>query len=173
MISLDAEGAQPQHLRSLDPAGAGVERGQGGVPPDGGRRPLRDLVRDDRLRLQPVAPLRIPAAMPGVLHPEPALGSRPYRSSVGPKDHRTEDRLIPLIQAAGDRHRLSAGSTSGPPTSTAAALWVPIIRSWALTWGFALHPGTRNRYKMRYTRTQDQSASRQVNDHGRVGGATR
>ncbi len=33
-------------------------------------------------------------------------------------------------------------------------LWVPIIRSWALTRGFALDPGTRNRYMMRYTRTQ-------------------
>ena len=33
-------------------------------------------------------------------------------------------------------------------------LWVPIIRSWALTRGYALHPGTRNRYEIRYTRTQ-------------------
>ena len=38
------------------------------------------------------------------------------------------------------------------------ALWVPIIRSWALTRGFALHPGTRNRYMMRYTRTQHRPA---------------
>ena len=29
----------------------------------------------------------------------------------------------------------------------ALGLWVPIIRSWALTRGFALHPGTRNRYE--------------------------
>ena len=48
--------------------------------------------------------------------------------------------------------------------------WVPIIRSWALTRGFALHPGTRNRYEIRYTRTQHRPASRQVNDHGRVFG---
>ena len=34
-----------------------------------------------------------------------------------------------------------------------AMVWVPIIRSWALTRGFALHPGTRNRYEIRYTRT--------------------
>ena len=34
-----------------------------------------------------------------------------------------------------------------------SSLWVPIIRSWALTRGFALHPGTRNRYEIRYTRT--------------------
>ena len=47
-------------------------------------------------------------------------------------------------------------------------LWVPIIRSWALTRGFALHPGTRNRYEIRYTRTQHRPPSRQVNDHGRV-----
>ena len=52
-------------------------------------------------------------------------------------------------------------------------LWVPIIRSWALTRGFALHPGTRNRYKIRYTRTQHRAASRQVNDHGRVSGTHR
>ena len=54
--------------------------------------------------------------------------------------------------------------------STRVSLWVPIIRSWALTRGFALHPGTRNRYKIRYTRTQHRPASRQVNDHGRVSG---
>ena len=47
---------------------------------------------------------------------------------------------------------------------------MPIIRSWALTMGFALHPGTSNRYEIRYTRTQHRPASRQVNDHGRVSG---
>ena len=31
---------------------------------------------------------------------------------------------------------------------TKTALWVPIIRSWALTRGFALHPGARNRYEI-------------------------
>ena len=54
-----------------------------------------------------------------------------------------------------------------------ATLWVPIIRSWALTRGFALHPGTSNRYEIRYTRTQQRPASRQVNDHGRVSGTRR
>ena len=48
--------------------------------------------------------------------------------------------------------------------------WVPIIRSWALTRGFALHPGTRNRYEIRDTRPQHRPASPQVNDHGRVSG---
>ena len=52
-------------------------------------------------------------------------------------------------------------------------LWVPIIRSWALTRGFALHPGTRNRYEIRDTRTQHRPASRPVNDHGRVSGTHR
>ena len=47
---------------------------------------------------------------------------------------------------------------------------MPIIRSWALTRGFALHPGTRNRYEIRYTRTQHRPAPRQANDHGRVSG---
>ena len=55
----------------------------------------------------------------------------------------------------------------------AGALWVPIIRSWALTRGFSLHPGTRNRYEIRCTRTQHRPASRQVNDHGRVSGTHR
>ena len=50
---------------------------------------------------------------------------------------------------------------------------MPIIRSWALTRGFSLHPGTRNRYEIRYTRTQHRPASRQVNDHGRVSGTHR
>ena len=50
------------------------------------------------------------------------------------------------------------------------ALWVPIIRSWALTRGYALRPGTRNRYMMRSTRTQHRPVSRHVNDHGRVSG---
>ena len=49
-----------------------------------------------------------------------------------------------------------------------ARVWVPTIRSWALTRGFALHPGTGNRYEIRYTRTQHRARSRQVNDHGRV-----
>ena len=47
---------------------------------------------------------------------------------------------------------------------------MPTIRSWALTRGYALHPGTRNRYEIGYTRTQHRPASRQVNDHGRVSG---
>ena len=34
-------------------------------------------------------------------------------------------------------------------------LWVPTIRSWALTRGFALHPGTRDRYEIRYTSEGD------------------
>ena len=52
----------------------------------------------------------------------------------------------------------------------APSVWVPTIRSWALTRGFALHPGTRNRYKIRYTTNQHRPPSRQVNDHGRVSG---
>ena len=51
-----------------------------------------------------------------------------------------------------------------------AGLWVPIIRSWALTGGYALRPGTRNRYEIRCTKTQHRPASRQVNHHGRVSG---
>ena len=57
-----------------------------------------------------------------------------------------------------------------PAWGAPVTLWVPIIRSWALTRGFALHPGTRNRYEIRYTRTQHRPPSRHVNDHGRVSG---
>ena len=64
-----------------------------------------------------------------------------------------------------------AGDAAVAPRGAAGSLWVPIIRSWALTRGFALHPGTRNRYEIRYTRTQHRPASRQVNDHGRVAAA--
>ena len=72
---------------------------------------------------------------------------------------------VPVDEIAGAlRPRVAHGG---------ARLWVPIIRSWALTRGFALHPGTRNRYKIRYTRTQHRPASRQVNDHGRVSGTHR
>ena len=51
--------------------------------------------------------------------------------------------------------------------------WVTETRPWALTRGFSLHPGTRNRYEIRYTRTQHRPPSRQVNDHGRVSGTHR
>ena len=39
--------------------------------------------------------------------------------------------------------------------------------------GFALHPGTRNRYEIRDTRTQHRPPSRHVNDRGRVSGSHR
>ena len=70
----------------------------------------------------------------------------------------------PLLPVGGGDHPL------GCHNPRIADLWVPIIRSWALTRGFALHPGTRNRYEIRYTRTQHRPASRHVNDHGRVSG---
>ena len=60
-----------------------------------------------------------------------------------------------------------------PACGFCCALWLPSIRSWALTRGFTQHPGTRNRYKIRYTRTQHRPASLQVNDHCRVFGTHR
>ena len=57
---------------------------------------------------------------------------------------------------------------TGPDPAGRPGVWVPTIRSWALTRGFALHPGTRNRHEIRYTRTQHRPPSRQANDHGRV-----
>ena len=50
---------------------------------------------------------------------------------------------------------------------------MPETLPWALTRGYALHPGTRNRYEIRYTRTQHRPASRRVNDRGRVSGTHR
>ena len=85
------------------------------------------------------------------------------------------DARVMTLRAAARRHGLSWHLINGvvKAWSAALAVWVPIIRSWALTRGFALHPGTRNRYMMRCTRTQHRSASRQVSDHGRVSGTHR
>ena len=66
--------------------------------------------------------------------------------------------------------RCSCGWFGG---SGGSGVWVPMIRSWVLTRGFALLPGTRNRYEIWYTRTQHRPPSRQVNDHGRVSGTHR
>ena len=101
---------------------------------------------------------------------------------ICPKD------LYPIVEALGvGAHNSVVGADQGfrAPSGdqesvrdsvhvdSASALWVPIIRSWALTRGFALHPGTRNRYEIRYTRTQHRPPSRQANDHGRVSGTHR
>ena len=82
------------------------------------------------------------------------------------------------LRCAAGARRTSSTNTEEPPDQPRQGVghphhrgvWVPIIRSWALTRGFALHPGTRNRYEIRYTRTQQRPPSRQVNDHGRVSG---
>ena len=78
-----------------------------------------------------------------------------------PRDRRRATRLLA---------RLAENGEPLPRWINALGVWVPIIRSWALTRGFALHPGTRNRYEIRDTRTQHRPPSRQVNDHGRVSG---
>ena len=77
------------------------------------------------------------------------------------------DRASQFIDAFDEIFRTEGCKVLTTPVRT---LWVPIIRSWALTRGFALHPGTRNRYEIRDTRTQHRPPSRQVNDHGRVSG---
>ena len=41
------------------------------------------------------------------------------------------------------------------------------------TRGYALHPGTKNRYMMRYTRPKHRPPSQQANDHSRVSGTHR
>ena len=78
-----------------------------------------------------------------------------------------------MVVLPGFRPRLSLNGLKPAKAivvSPGVAVWVPTIRSWALTRGFALRPGTRNRCEIRYTRTQHRPASRQVNDHGRVSG---
>ena len=90
------------------------------------------------------------AACGGLESPPPR---RPRRTHL--HHWHSTDRADDLLH----RHHFPSGHT-----------WVPIIRSWALTGGFALHPGTRNRYEIRCTRTQHRPASRQVNDRGRVSG---
>ena len=76
---------------------------------------------------------------------------RPRRTY--PHHWHSTDRADDLLH----RHHFPSGHT-----------WVPKIWSCALTRGLALHPGTRNRYEIRYTRTQHRPPSRQANDHGRV-----
>ena len=85
------------------------------------------------------------------------------------------DRVLARVgKGKRRRHRLRVSNDQRINAAAGGgSLWVPTIRSWALTRGFALHPGTRNRYMMRYTRTQHRPASRQVNDHGRVSGTHR
>ena len=78
--------------------------------------------------------------------------------AVGDVDE--EQQLVAAQQGGVDGYEVAGNGVS-----------VPIIRSWALTRGFALRPGTRNRCEIRYTRTQHRPAARQVNDHGRVSAA--
>ena len=93
------------------------------------------------------------AACGGSQSPPPRRPRRTY-----PHHWHSTDRANDLLH----RHHFPSGHT-----------WVPTIRSWALTRGYALHPGTRNRYETRYTRTQHRPPSRQANDHGRVSGTHR
>ena len=74
-------------------------------------------------------------------------------------DDREPQRVGAVVLAGdgGDRHLVGLGGRV-ERRNDRRRLWVPIIRSWALTRGFALHPGTRNRYMMRYTRTQHRPA---------------
>ena len=95
---------------------------------------------------------------PGLSHPDATLSTRSRQPTTSPKASRRLFNGSHLVAALPEDDE---------------SLWVPIIRSWALTRGFALQPGTRNRYEIRYTRTQHRPASRQFNDHGRVSGTDR
>ena len=108
----------------------------------------------------PLTARRHPQRSPPRLLTDAACGgleSPPARQPrrTHPHHWHSTDRADDLLH----RHHFPSGHT-----------WVPRIRSWAMTRGYALHPGTRNRYEIRYTRTQHRPASRQVNDHGRVSG---
>ena len=86
-----------------------------------------------------------------------ADGVRPSASPSGPETCYGGGlaRLWMVVADPVACHRLlhRLGFEPGP------RVWVPIIRSWALTRGFALHPWTRNRYEIRYTRTQHRPPS--------------
>ena len=118
---------------------------------------------------------------------EGALGSWRIESDEFSRADRPGHEIAAAVLAdpcSSQRHKLSRTCTrtcrswrpvilAEGPGRNIRSLWVPIIRSWALTRGFALHPGTRNRYEIRDTRTQHRPPSRQVNDHGRVSGTHR
>ena len=105
-------------------------------------------------------------------HPQRGMGLRPR---LGQRHHlRQTQRLAhPSCRPKPPSYSATPSSATHSTLSPLRPLtvncpWVPTIRSWTLTRRFALHPGTRNRYKIRYTRNQDRLASLQVNDHGRV-----
>ena len=93
----------------------------------------------------------------------PSIGECPRSAASAPR-LTCPNVTVELPTAGGVSHQWPFVVHTNPTNG----LWVPIIRSWALTRGYALHPGTRNRYEIQYTRTQHRPASRQVNDHGRV-----
>ena len=98
-------------------------------------------------------------------------GNSPFVGVVIPRSldrHRVQS--LPSSERAGTAFAQFREGADRDRWLKISGLWVPIIRSCALTRGFALHPGTRNRYEIRYTRTQHRPASRQVNDHGPVSG---
>ena len=80
----------------------------------------------------------------------------------------TPEDLPPSLAQHGSCRRSSTSSSL--PFRTHVGAHNSVV---GLTRGFALHRGTRNRYMIRYTRTQHRPASRHVNDHGRVSGTHR
>ena len=104
-----------------------------------------------------------------------------WRNTIISRFFERPDRTVSLASDARNRYKIRYTTNQHRPASRQAndhgrvsgTHRVPIIRSWALTRGFALHPGTRNRYEIRDTRTQHRPPSRQANDHGRVSGTHR
>ena len=117
----------------------------------------------------------VPGGAPVHLSADTAAGLlakiRPRDSVEAERKQMARDLLADLRRldkATAHNRRRCADAVAA--SGTTLTLWVPIIRSWALTWGFALLSGTRNRYEIWYMRTQHRPPSRQVNDHGRVSG---
>ena len=71
-----------------------------------------------------------------------------------PTGFETNPGAQPISEGATRWYKLRPDVRAAIEAVAHRSVWVPIIRSWALTRGFALHPGTRNRYEIRYTRTQ-------------------
>ena len=138
--------------------------------------------RGDRQLTARCTPSPSPAAATAPT-PRPTSPNEPPKAKPPEKPNAASNATSPARSTASsntpkstlDKHRsiVSAKARQPRPRRDSRSLWVPIIRSWALTRGFALHPGTRNRYEIRYTRTQHRPPSRQANDHGRVSGTHR
>ena len=88
---------------------------------------------------------RRPRQRPGTVTGPLASKAAQHRNAGAGRGRSLWNRALPLRRVA---------FLLSPRAAFLAKAIRGIIRSWALTRGYALHPGTRNRYEIRYTRTQ-------------------